>query len=97
PSAGRADIARITHAASADEQSVIDDIRVHVLRLPSDHVDAALRALRRSPLVLFAERDAIVKPQEILPADPYFLNSDSWNLSGGAWGWYQTHTTQAWD
>jgi thermitase len=25
------------------------------------------------------------------------LNSGQWNISGGAWGWYTTHTTQAWD
>src|SRR5207247_10890323 len=43
------------------------------------------------------ERDAVMEPQEVLPNDPYFLNSGAWNLGGGAWGWYVTHAPQAWD
>jgi hypothetical protein len=34
-------------------------------------------------------------PQDNLPDDPFF--PQTYAISGGAWGWYKTHTTQAWD
>src|ERR1051326_4226196 len=90
-------IARAMQAAKATNTSTIRDLRVHVVGVSPQRLETALATLRRSPSVAYAERDGFVAPQEVLPNDPYFLNSSAWNLSGGAWGWYQTHTTQAWD
>jgi thermitase len=97
PSAGRVDIARALTSAHASDKSMIRELGVHVVRVSPSRLETALSSLRRSPKVLYAEHDGVVKPQEVLPNDPYFLNSSAWNISGGAWGWYQTHTTQAWD
>src|SRR5262249_3916773 len=56
---------------------------------------SAMGQLHRNANVAFAERDTVLEPQEVLPDDPYF--PVQYALGGGAWGWYQTHTTQAWD
>jgi hypothetical protein len=82
-------------AAGATSLRTIPDIGVHVVSVGSDHAQAALQALRGNPSVGWAEPDGLVKPQEVLPNDPFF--PQTYALSGGAWGWYQTHTTQAWD
>jgi len=37
----------------------------------------------------------LLTPQELLPSDPSF--PQQFAIAGGAWGWYRTHTTQAWD
>jgi thermitase len=84
-------------AVGAKELSVIPDLDVHVLSVPASRAQAALTGLKANPAVRYAEPDEVLKPQEQLPNDPYFLNSGAWNLGGGAWGWYVTHTTQAWD
>jgi thermitase len=83
--------------AGATDQRTISDIGVHVVTVPSGNAVAALSHLHGNGVVSFAERDSLLQPQEQLPNDPYFLNSGAWNLGGGAWGWYVTHTTQAWD
>jgi Subtilase family len=82
-------------AAGGSELRMIGDIGIHVITVPSEHAAAALSALRSNASVAWAERDGLLKPQEILPNDPFF--PQQYALSGGAWGWYQTHTTQAWD
>ena len=92
-----ADVPSALAAAGATSLRTIPDIGVHVVSVGSDRAQAALQALKGNPAVAWAEVDGILKPQEILPNDPYFLNSSAWNISGGAWGWYQTHSTQAWD
>jgi subtilisin family serine protease len=92
-----ADVSGALATAGAKADRTIADIGVHVVSVPADRAQPALQALEANPSVAWAEPDGIVKPQEILPNDPYFLNSPAWNISGGAWGWYQTHTTQAWD
>lgn len=81
--------------AGANQLRALGDIGVHVVTVPNERAAAALSALGSNPSVAWAERDQVVKPQEILPNDPYF--PQQYALSGGAWGWYQTHTTQAWD
>jgi len=86
----------IAAIAGADKRTIAD-IGVHVVSVPAQAADNALATLRTHSLVTFAERDSVLQPQELLPNDPYFLNSGAWNIAGGAWGWYQTHTTQAWD
>jgi subtilisin family serine protease len=91
-----------THAAAlaavhGSDKSTIPSLGVHVVSVPRGSGAAALAGLRGNRSVSFAERDSTLQPQEQLPNDPYFLNSGAWNIGGGAWGWYQTHTTQAWD
>lgn len=92
-----ADVRGSLAAAAATPVRTIPDIDVHVVSVGADRAQAALEALKASSSVAWAEQDGFVKPQEILPNDPYFLDAGAWNISGGAWGWYQTHTTQAWD
>src|SRR5918912_4306848 len=89
------DVPSALAAAGAVSQRTIPDLGVHVVSVGSDRAQAALQALKANPAVAWAERDGIVKPQEILPNDPFF--PQTYALSGGAWGWYQTRTTQAWD
>src|SRR3954462_9379268 len=52
-------------------------------------------AAEGQPHVEYAEPDALLTPQELLPSDPSF--PQQFALAGGAWGWARTHTTQAWD
>jgi hypothetical protein len=82
---------------SGTEQITIQELGVHVVAVPRGSGSDALGRLRGNRSVSFAELNSTLQPQEQLPNDPYFLNSGAWNIGGGAWGWYQTHTTQAWD
>jgi hypothetical protein len=66
-----------------------------LVRTPSNHARASIEALERSRLVEYAERDALRRPQEFLPSDPSF--PQQFAVGGGAWGWYKTHATQAWE
>lgn len=84
-------------AAGVSAGQSIPDLGVDVVEAPDGRADAALGRLKMTHGVDFVEPDAILDPQEQLPNDPFFLNSGAWNLGGGAWGWYATHTTQAWD
>jgi thermitase len=73
----------------------VPDLGVDVVSVPSDNTNAALSTLRAMSGVAYAEVDAVVPPAELLPNDPNF--PQTFALNGGAWGWYKTHTTQAWD
>jgi thermitase len=88
---------KILHDNNLTIQKELPQIGVKVVSVPSVALSAVTNALSHNPAVDFVEQDQTLKPQEQLPNDPYFLNSGSWNLGGGAWGWYVTHTTQAWD
>ena len=74
----------------------IPGIGVRVVSVPPAAAERARAALLRHASVEFAERDAVATPQETVPDDPFFPHG-TYALGGGAWGWYQTHTTQAWD
>ncbi len=82
-------------AVAARHVRTISDLNVQVVAVPSSRAQSALAALRRNRLVAYAEPDAILKPQELLPNDPSFPKQFA--VAGGAWGWYTTHTTEAWD
>jgi thermitase len=88
---------KILHDNNLTIQKELPQIGVKVVSVPSVALSAVTNALSHNPAVDFVEQDQTLKPQEQLPNDPYFLNSGSWNLGGGAWGWYMTHTTQSWD
>jgi thermitase len=94
PQAAASARAAVLAAVNGTDKRVIADLGVHVVAVPGSAA-AALGRLRTSSAVAFAEPDAILEPQESLPNDPYF--PQQYALGGGAWGWYQTHTTQAWD
>jgi thermitase len=94
PNASAGGRAAAIAAVSGHELSVISDIRVHVISVPQAAATALAR-LKSNSAVAFAELDRVLQPQEVLPNDPYF--PQQYALGGGAWGWYQTHTTQAWD
>ena len=90
-----ADVSAALAAADARSSRTIGDLGVHVVSVAADRAQAAVQALKANPSVAWAEQDGLLKPQELLPNDPFF--PQTYALSGGAWGWYQTHTTQAWD
>jgi thermitase len=82
-------------AVTARQVRTISALDVRVVAVSSSRAQSALAALRKNRSVAYAEPDAILKPQELLPDDPSFPRQLS--VAGGAWGWYTTHTTQAWD
>src|SRR6266516_574959 len=79
----------------AQQTGALSHLNIDIVSVPSDRRQAALDALRKSPLVEYAEPDAIMQPQELLSNDPSF--PARYAVAGGAWGWTKTHTTQAWD
>jgi fervidolysin-like protein/subtilase family protein len=82
-------------AVDARQVRTISALDVHVVAVSSSRAQSALAALRKNRSVAYAEPDAILRPQELLPNDPSFPRQFA--VVGGAWGWYTTHTTQAWD
>lgn len=74
----------------------IGRIGVQVVSVPAGQMAAVRAALARDPRVRFAEPDSVAAPQETVPDDPFFPRG-TYSIQSGAWGWYQTHTTQAWD
>jgi subtilisin family serine protease len=91
-----ADAARVLAAQGAQQLRVIPGIGVRVVSVPIARMFSARSTLDRNRKVRFAEPDATARPQEIVPNDPYFPQG-SYSIQSGAWGWYQTHTTRAWD
>jgi hypothetical protein len=87
---------RALAAHGARQLRRLPGIGVRVVSVPRGRGAAARAALGGDRRVLFAEPDATAKPQETIPDDPYFPRG-TYSLKSGAWGWYQTHTTQAWD
>jgi hypothetical protein len=59
-------------AVAARHLRTVSDLDVQVVAVPSSRAQSALAALRRSRFVAYAEPDAILKPQELLPNDPSF-------------------------
>jgi thermitase len=83
---GRA-VAEARRAAAAEELSVIEQLGVHVWRVPEHASARALEALQRNPHVEFAELDAVVELDGIVPNDPEFTNQ---------WGLRQVNAPEAW-
>ncbi len=74
----------------------IPDLGIRIVVADSSgKADGAIAALKGRADVDFAERDAVIAPQDNLPNDPSFPTN--YDVGGGAWGWTMTHTTQAWD
>jgi thermitase len=90
------EIRQIESGLGAQFVKTVPDLNVRVLRLPGDSASQAMAALEKRPEVAFAEPDAILKPQDVLPDDPSFPTGN-FSIWSGAWGWTMTHTTQAWD
>jgi thermitase len=86
---------RLLSASQARQVRTISRLDVRVVELPSARLQSALKSLRENSAVEYAETDQRLAPQELLPDDPSF--PAQFAVAGGAWGWYQTHTTQAWD
>jgi len=74
----------------------LERIGVRVVSVPAAAAEHAQAALGSDADVTFAERDGVALPQETIPDDPYFPQG-AYAIGGGAWGWYRSHTTQAWD
>jgi subtilisin family serine protease len=82
-------------AVGGTDQSTISELGVQVVSVPQGTGGAALAGLRANKSVSFAEPNSTLQPQDSLPNDPSF--PQTFAVGGGAWGWYKTHTTQAWD
>ena len=82
-------------AVGARMVRTVPDLGLTVAAVPMGRAQAALTSLRRSRAVSHVEPDALAPTAETLPADPSFPTQFA--VNGGAWGWYATHTTQAWD
>lgn len=66
-------IAAAWRDAGATAVSVIDQLGVHVWRVPEHATDRALKGLSRNPHVALAEPDAIVQAAgEVTPNDPWW-------------------------
>jgi subtilase family protein/fervidolysin-like protein len=87
---------RVLAAEGAAQLGRISELGVRVVAVPSARSAEVRSRLLRDPRVRFAEPDATARPQETVPDDPYFPRG-TYSIQSGAWGWYQTHTTQAWD
>jgi subtilisin family serine protease len=84
-------------ALAADGARQIGTIRgIGVRVVAASDVRGTRLALDRNGKVLFAEPDDTAEPQETVPDDPYFPQG-TYSIQSGAWGWYRTHTTRAWD
>jgi hypothetical protein len=79
--------AQARRLAAAEELSVIDQLGVHVWRVPEQTSARALQGLQRNPHVEFAELDAVVELDAITPNDPEY---------GRQWGITKTQTNGAW-
>jgi subtilisin family serine protease len=82
--------------ADATVKRAIPRLHVVSVTVPKNAVAKAIARLEGSEAVVSVQRDVRFKPQESIPDDPFFPSGSS-ALAGGAWGWTQTHTTQAWD
>jgi hypothetical protein len=81
--------------ARGRELGLISDIGVSIVSVPAASAAESLARLEATQGVSFAERDTVRQPQDQLPSDPSFPKQFA--VGGGAWGWYKTNTTQAWD
>jgi thermitase len=95
PGTTTAQARRALTAARARELHSLPTLGVRVVRTASSHARAAMSTLERNRFIECVERDVMRLPQEFLPSDPSF--PQQFAVGGGAWGWYKTHTTQAWD
>jgi thermitase len=82
-------------AVRGRELSTIPSINVRVISVTASGAASGLARLKKMPGVEFAEPNSVRKPQELLPSDPSFPKQ--YAVGGGAWGWYTTNTTRAWD
>jgi hypothetical protein len=96
PAVSSAHAGKALAAVGARQLDAIGAIGVRVVSVPRSAAERARAALAHNPSVAFVEPDAIAEPQESIPNDPYFPQGPL-ALGSGAWGWYTTHTTQAWD
>jgi hypothetical protein len=93
PGTGAGAQASILTRAGAKDYRAIPQLGVRVIR--STQPATTLQRLRGDGRVRFAERDQLLAPQDMLPSDPSFPTTFA--IGGGAWGWTNTRTTQAWD
>jgi subtilisin family serine protease len=87
--------AAVLRRAGANDRAGLARLGIRVATVPRARLHGALRTLRSSSAVGWAERDLLLQPQDFLPSDPSFPRN--YALAGGAWGWLQTHTTEAWE
>lgn len=81
------------HDAGATELESIDQLGVDVWKVPAHAAARALAGLQRNPHVAYAEQDAVVVPDQVVPNDPSWSSQwgprrvnapDAWSTSTGA-------------
>jgi hypothetical protein len=83
------------HAVGGHSARTLRRVGTQVVKVPAGTTDAAIEKLRANPDVSLAEHDYKRQAVDNLPDDPFFPMQFA--LGGGAWGWFKTRTTQAWD
>ncbi len=86
----------VLRGADATIKRAIPRLDAVAVTVPKGAAKRAIARLEGSKTVISVQRDKRFQPQESIPDDPFFPSGSS-ALAGGAWGWAQTHTTQAWD
>jgi len=68
----------LVYRAGARFGGEVGATRIHLLRVPVGRERAAAAAFARRAEVVFAETDAILAPQDVVPNDPWYVNE--WHL-----------------
>lgn len=63
----------------ASSKGKINQLRTHIINVPTNAEQAIVKALSNNPNIEFAEVDLLVKPSEIIANDPYYNNA--WHLN----------------
>src|SRR5262249_10257618 len=95
PSAASLERTAALDSAGATKRRDLRGIGVSVVDVPPSGRAHAPAHPRGDGAVEVLEADGQLEPPEVLPSDPSF--PQTYSVGGGAWGWYATHTTQAWD
>ncbi len=80
PKAGlsRTEFSRILQRAGAVPERVIEQINLHIIRVPVQAEEKVRKALSQNPHINFAERDQPLSLEETTANDPYY--SKAWHL-----------------
>ena len=71
--------AEILAARGSEIRNKIGKLNVHIVDVPVGAEDVVMRALARNPALEFAERDRLIKLEQVIPNDPRY--DDAWHLS----------------
>ena len=67
PNAEPAAVGMLERTAGVELERALPEIRVYVMQAPAGHADAAVAALRRSPIVEVAQREIVLSALDTAP------------------------------